>query len=806
MKNFILLTFLLIAINVFSQNVTVVDKSNLKPLKNVVITAGNLTAKTNELGMADISAFKGEEKIEFTSVDFMPVTLSYAKIEQLNFTVSLSDKSYRTNEIVVSANKFDENLKYLPAQVEVMNAQDIAFSNSQTPALMLVKTGNVTSQFSQQGGGSPIIRGFETNKILLMIDGVRYNNAIFRGGHLQNILRIDQNMLARTEVLFGAGSTVYGSDALGGVVSFYTKDPLLSLNNKTLTTGNAFFRYSSANEEKTGHANFSIGSKKVGFLGSFTYSDFKSLRMGSNDVKNQNWLRKFTVQRINGRDTMIPNENVYLQDPSGYHQYDILGKVLISQSPKVNHTFNFQYSRTNDVPRYDRLNTYNSSGNLSSAEWYYGPEKRMLASYKLNLKNTKAFYDDSRIILAYQDVQESRHNRNFGSSQRTSRFEDVKVYSMNVDFNKLYKQHNFAFGLEGIYNDVTSTAHRTNINTGAETPASTRYPDGGSNMKSFAGYFTDLWKFNQKVSANFGIRYNYVGLNAEFIDTTFFKFAQLYPNGIDQSNGAISGNLGFTFTPKDDWKIYLNGTRGFRAPNVDDLAKIFDTSPGNATTIGNVIVPNPDLKPEYTYGGELGVSNVFANKLWAQVIGYYTLIEDAIVTEPFTYNGQDTIIYNGFPAVVTANQNAQSGHIWGLGLSLNADITNYLSLTNTVNYTYGRIHTDSVDYPLDHIPPLFGKSAIVVNLTKFRGEFSIIYNAWKEKKDYNLFGEDNFSQATPDGMPNWFTLNMNAAYQLNNNLQLQLEINNILDRNYRVFSSGVNAAGINSVLTFRGNF
>ncbi|MBK7160706.1 MAG: TonB-dependent receptor [Ignavibacteria bacterium] len=168
----------------------------------------------------------------------------------------------------------------------------------------------------------------------------------------------------------------------------------------------------------------------------------------------------------------------------------------------------------------------------------------------------------------------------------------------------MIKNHNLSYGLEGIYNDVTSTAFRKNINTGVETPQSTRYPDGGSNMKSFAVYVQDLYKLNDMVSANAGVRYNYVGLHSEFKDSTFFPFLANEVKEIDQTNSAFSGNLGFAFLPKRDWRIYLNGSSRFRAPNVDDLAKVFDPAPGD------VVVPNPDLGPEYTLGGELGISKL----------------------------------------------------------------------------------------------------------------------------------------------------------------------------------------------------
>lgn len=794
-KSALIIVFIFISVCSFAQTITVIDKSSLRPVSGANIKSDNKSVTTNPLGQADISDFKGSDKIVISTADYYEQTMSYSTLEALNFTIQLTDKSYRTDEIIISANKFDIHSKYLPRQVEVINSEDIKFGNSQNAADLLSNTGNVLVQKSQLGGGSPIIRGFEANKVLIMIDGVRINNAIFRGGHLQNVLRIDENVLSRTEVLYGSGSTIYGSDALGGVMSFYSKDPVLSLNNKMYSSGNAFFRYSSSDMEKTGHFDMNLASKKVGFLGSFTYSDFGDLRMGTQDIKNEKWLRNFTIQRINGRDTAIASNDKFLQAPSGYHQYDVLGKLLFSQNPNVTHTFNFQFSNTNDIPRYDRLNEVGTS-----AEWYYGPESRLMGTYKLGLKSKTGFYNDSKILLAYQDIEESRNNRNLNSSNLTSRNEEVRVYSVNVDFNKMIKNHNLSYGLEGIYNDVTSTAFRKNINTGVETPQSTRYPDGGSNMKSFAVYLQDLYKFNDMVSANAGVRYTYVGLHSEFKDSAFFPFLANEVKEIDQTSNAFSGNLGFAFLPKGDWRIYINGSSGFRAPNVDDLAKVFDPAPGD------VVVPNPDLGPEYTLSGELGISKIIADRIRVEGIGYYTSISDIIVTAPFKFNGQDSITYDGVKSRVMANQNLNSGYIYGIGINLNADITENISLTNTVNYTYGRLKTDSTDYPLDHIAPLFGKSGLVINVNKFRAECNVMYNAWKLKKDFNLNGEDNFAYATPEGSPSWFTLNFKTAYQFNKNLQLQLDINNLLDKNYRVFASGINAPGISSVLTLRGNF
>jgi hemoglobin/transferrin/lactoferrin receptor protein len=789
----------------FSQTVTIVDKESLKPVSGAQITVeGKGNVYTDVLGKADLSKFTGSDKLTILAVGYQDSYTTLSMLESSGYVVSLSGKSYSTDEIIVSADRFKEKLQDVPNQVLILNSKDIQNLNTQNTGDLLEKTGNVFVQRSQQEGASPVLRGFEASRVLIVIDGVRMNNIIFRAGHLQNVLRIDQNMLERVEVLYGPGSLMYGSDALGGVMAFYSKDPVFGFLNKPYYNANAYVRYSTANEEKTGHFDFNIGLKNIAFLTSVTYSNFGDLRMGGNYdlTAGENWRRYYTGTRINGRDTMLLNSNFNKQTPSGYIQYDILEKILIKQSDKVNHTFNFQYSNTNDIPRYDRLNTIGSNGLFSNAEWYYGPEQRLMGTYKLGLKNENSFYDNAQLILAYQNIKESRNNRGWNKSGLTSRTEKVNVFTLNLDLNKKIKDNEIRYGIEGTYNDLKSTAFSKNVKTGVESPASTRYPDGSNNMKSFAGYISHSWEINKNLILSDGARFSYVTLDSKFEDTTFYKFPFREAN---QKNAAVTGHLGLAVMPGDNWRFYINGSTGFRAPNADDLAKIFETVKGTATTLGSVIVPNPDLKPEYTYTGEIGISKIFLNSIKVEGIAYATLYNNAIITAPFKYNGSDTIIYDGEKALVSANQNAEKGsYILGYNLNLSADLTNYFSIISTLNFTYGRIKTDSTDAPLDHIPPVYGQTSFQLKLNKFRGEFSVAYNGWKHVWDYNMAGEDNFADATPFGMPSWYTLNLKAAYQFTQNLAVQVALENILDKNYRNFSSGINAPGRNLVLTLRG--
>lgn len=809
-KLFLLFVFALLTGQVFAQTITVSDKTTLQPVANVTIT--NESTKdmvwTNELGQADISKFEGASQISIFGSDFARAVYSYDDLKKKAFMVSLVAKSYSTNEIVVSADKFGENLTDVPHQVEVINQREIEFENKQTVAKLLENTGNVFVQTSQQGGGSPVLRGFEANRVLIMIDGIRLNNAIFRGGHLQNILRIDQNILSRAEVFYGAGSTLYGSDALGGVMSFYTRNPIFSgSDNKTLFKVNTASRYSSVNNEATNHLDVNIGMKNVAFLTSLTFSKFGDLMMGKEgyDSLNQHWKRKnYVVRTAANTDVMVRNPNEYLQTPTGYDQYDILQKISIKGSESVNHLLNFQYSSTNDVPRYDRLNTYNNAGNLSSAEWYYGPEKRLMASYTLGLKSNSGMFNQSNLILSFQNLEESRHNRSFGSSNIKNQVEDVKVYSLNWDLNKNIKQtHDLSYGIEASYNKVTSTANRYNINTAAETPADTRYPDGGSNMTYLSGYFTDNWKLSPNVYMNLGARLNYVKLSATFVDTSFFQFPF---TSAEQSNFSPTGNLGFTFKVQPDFKIYINGSTGFRAPNVDDVAKVFESTIGSGTTLGRVIVPNPDLKPEYTINGELGFSKTFNNMVNINASGFYTMLNDAIVANPFTYNGASQIMYEGALANVYAYQNVQKAYLVGGNFAINADFSECVSFMSTINYTYARVKADTANYPLDHIPPVFGKTGFILTFDRFKADVNAIYNLKKDLADYSPSGEDNLADATVQGMPAWMTLNLRTGYQLTKSLSVQFDVENILDKGYRVFGSGTSAGGRNFIFSLKGNF
>ncbi len=726
------------------------------------------------------------------------------------------------NEVIISAGKFEEKRKDVARQITTIKQKDIEFLSPATSADILQNSGNVLVQKSQAGGGSPIIRGFEANKVQIVIDGIRMNNAIYRGGHLQNVLRIDNNALERIEVIQGAGSVIYGSDALGGVMHFITKKPKLNTSDtdKLFFTVGANTRFGTAANELTGSLNFNFGWKKVALFTNLSYSQFGDLRQGRLGLGRDRkmWEKNYFTTRLNNRDTMLLNTSPLIQLNSGYTQLDFLQKVLFKSSDLVEHLINFQYSTTGDVPRYDRLNQTDSgrSANIEAnrflaenpstnlfrfAEWYYGPESRLLLVYSLNLKKRNPNkqlknLDLGKITVAWQNIDESRHTRRFNSPSRVSRNERVQVASVNADFQNQKGRNEFRYGGELIYNNVLSNAHQVNINTDEVTNTITRYPDGGSNMFFGAVYATLNRELRKGFVLNSGLRYSVVTLNAQFNDTALTKFPF---SRVSQNNSALTGSLGAVYTTPKGWRFSTLVSSAFRAPNVDDLGKVFDSNPADSI----VIVPNPNIKPEITYNGEISISRLLGEKGIVEATTWYTLYRQAIVTQPYSLNGANTIVYDGVPSRVFANQNVQNAFLYGGSLNISWKVYNSLIIRGTVNYTYGRSETDSTPYPLAHIPPVFGRVSASWNIKLWQLEFFSLFNGTKPVSDYNIEGEDNFYQSTINGTPAWYTLNIRSSYRLSEYSSIQISVENILDQNYRVFSSGISAPGRNVLVTFR---
>ena len=717
----------------------------------------------------------------------------------INAQVVLQKKdSVKTlSEVVVYANKFPTASKNIVQTIGLIT--DKTFINQQAnTADILTNSGQVFVQKSQLGGGSPVIRGFEASRVLLMVDGIRMNSAIFRAGHLQNIITVDNMILDRVEINYGPSSTMYGSDALGGVVNLFTKNPTLNTSAAWKTNGNVIYKYANGQNENRQHVDINIANNKWAYLTSFTNSSFGDLRQGNKRLAAYPDFGKrlFYVTRENGVD--IANDNssqVNIQKTTGYTQTDLLQKIMYKPSANVEHLLNIQLSNSSNINRYDRL-TETSKGLPVYSEWYYGPQVRNMVGYKYAASALKGYFQALTVNTNYQHLEESRISRKFKSSNKDFRIENVDILGVNADLLHQQKNGDLHFGLESYYNIVKSTAYRNNIVTSANSAITTRYSDGPTNMAYQAVYLQQTKYLDAHWVLNEGIRLNMVQLNAQFKDTSLMHFpfteAKL-------SNAAFTGNLGLAYNAEDGYRLTFGLSSGFRAPNIDDLTKVFDTK------TGYVVVPNKDLKPEYTYNAEVNLSKSSTAFSWGASL-FYTWFKNALVADKFTWNGESKIIYQGVLSDVYATQNKAKAIVYGFNLNGRIRIMDNTDIAGTYTYTKGTYNNGVNEMPLDHIPPCYGRLGIKHGNEKWNAEVFSVFNGWKRIADYNLNGEDNEIYATKDGMPSWMTLNFASYYNPRKNISLGFQIENITDLNYRYFASGISAVGRNYILSCKLSF
>jgi len=792
--------FTLACYSIQAQLITIKDKENYQPLELVTLSSENppVSTITNARGQADISAFKNTAKIDIRLLGYESISMSYPDLEKSGFHVYLTPSIISLDQVIVSATRWNQLNREVPSKITSITAKDVALQNPQTAADLLSSSGEVFVQKSQLGGGSPMIRGFSTNRVLLVVDGIRMNTAIFRSGNLQNVISLDPFAIGKTEIFFGPGSVIYGSDAIGGVMSFQTLTPHLSLNGDPFVSGNAVTRFSSADKELSGHFDINVGWKKWAMVTSFSQFNFSDLRMGT--YGPDDYLRPNYVQRQDSVDVVITNPDPQVQAPSGYDQTNLMQKIRFSPNANWDFTYGFHYSTTTDVSRYDRL-LRTKNGLPRSAEWYYGPQTWLMNTLNIENKATGGIYDQMNIRLAHQFFEESRHDRDLNKATKYNRDEKVYAASVNIDFTKTLKEkHQLFYGLEYIFNQVKSTGTDEDVTTGEIVPGPSRYPQ--STWASYAAYLTYHYKINSKLNLQAGARYNLYALDAEF-DTTYYPFPYTTAN---LSDGALTGSIGLVYNPAEKWSFGADISTGFRAPNVDDMGKVFDSEPGS------VIVPNPDLEAEYAYNFEVDIAKVFGNFLKIDLVGYYTYLNNAMVRRDYTLNGQDSIKYDGEMSQVQAMQNAAFATVYGIQAEIEARIPGGFGFSTQFNYQKGEEELDDgTTSPLRHAAPWFGQSGLSFSADKLKLDFYATYSG--EVSYENLppeeQGKDYMYAKDKDGnpySPSWYTFNFKAMYQITDIFSVSGGVENLTDVRYRPYSSGITAPGRNFILSVRASF
>jgi len=802
--------FFLVLSQSYSQQVSVQDETTSESLPDVVIYNEDKSKSiiTNTNGSVDLGIFSNDEKLYFQLLGYSLLEISKENIVDGGI-IFLQEESQALDEVILSVARSESNVNQVAEKVSVIKSADVFLTSPSSGAELLELSPGVRIQKSQGGGGSPIIRGFEANRVLIVVDGVRMNNAIYRSGHLQNSITIDPNNIERAEVIFGSSSVGYGSDAMGGVIHYYTKSPVLNSSQKISSSFTT--NYSSANQSISNNYITNYSKENWGSITSFSVSKYGDIKMGKNRNHGYESWGLTPLFSKNSRysyyDEPSINKNENIQKNTEYSQIDLFQKFLFKVGETNLLNVNIQFSESSDIDRYDQLSIPKGSS-LKFAEWYYGPQKRLLISPSLKIFPERKFMKKGVVTFAFQKINESRIKRKFNTMNRSHQIEDLKVFSINGDFDTYFNGgHSISYGLESTYNYNYSKAYdrilevsdNKVIGLGQKFAIPTRYPSDGSSYTSFASYINWSWNMSEFFTFNIGTRLTFTGIKASWNDIISVN-PQL--SKINLNSRALTTTVSMKLRPSKKVQISTVLSSGFRNPNIDDIGKIRENN-------GLLVVPNTFLKPEYAYNLDLGIDfKSLDNNNYISLRGFSTIISRHIGRDNYTVFSDittpdlSTIIYNGEEVTTISNKNLGNRFIHGFSVDGFSEILNNLKLNYSLTYTDG--DTNESYGPLPSISPLFG--SIAMTYTKKDINIRAIYkfSQSKDANEYSFGGEDGLDE-TPfingeDGLiylgsPKWSDLSIYGSKNISSDIVLRLGLTNVFDTHYRTFASGISAPG-----------
>ncbi len=771
MRGFVLIFTLIISNISTAQEVLIIDSITNNPVKNVnVYTTKHTGTSTDKNGVFSLTEFNKSDTIIIQHISYK---VKRVLVKSINKLVLLSPKSVILTEV-----NLEENTRFLQASKQHVFIKTLAVVDLQSKSIadLISKSFPVSIQENQAGGGSPNFRGMEANRLLLVVDKIPLNNAIYRGGHVQSSATINPFFLQSTAVVLGPSSVMYGDGALGSAIVFTTISPKFSSNIKT----NLHQQFESSSNTHLLNYKTSYGNNKIAFLSAFSIKSAGNLTMGKNRFHGyENW----------GKESACVTENKQLK--TDYKQYDMLNKINWKINNHLLLELNSQFSTSSNINRFDKLNDMiNGEGKYS--DWYYGPQKRFLNSIKSAYSSNYLLFDKLDLIFAFQNINESRHHKKNNDSLLSNRYEDVKIYDLAIDFKKSFKKAEFGYG--GVYRSqsVESTANlEINNNYYYNT---TRYADGGSQIKDFSIYTQAFFSPHKNLEISFGSRYNNNTLYASFNDTNSYS---LPFKNIETANASFANSLLLNLLINQNIKLIGSVYNGFRNPNIDDVTKVFSK---NDRT---VVVPNANLLPENATNFEIGFDSDIIKGANIKFMCFNTVISNAIQKRNSELNGDTMLLYDGELMRIQMNQNVELAKIQGFHFATKYTKIKNLTLSSNCMFIRGKT---SEGEPFAHIPPFNLNFDLKYTIKSHMINIYMMYNGWKKNTNYDLAGVDNLEEATIDGNPAWYTLNLLYNIQLDDNILLGFGIKNIFDAHYKTFASGLSASGRNFTLSLHSEF
>lgn len=779
-----------------------------KPVEGVTVTIDNVfIGETGPLGKLRIPLGKTDDILTFYHTSYAARTLKRSQLIQMNYQVSLRESVLNIQEVVIKANRIEQDNRKSAQEIRTIDAKRMSSQFQGNTADALALDPNVFIQKSQSGGGSPMIRGMSTSRILLLIDGIRMNNAIFRSGNVHNVISIDGTTISNMDITLGPGGVLHGSDAMGGVMHINTYDAHYGDSTEVLQS--LVFDLSTHDAQLTRRPNFRLNYGGTNWAGmtSMTYSQYRDLRMGA---KMLSWTPAHHLSNTNipvipisfgGLDTTMdlavrstrPRDTLS-QPKTSYEQRNLTHKLKFRINERSELKSGFYASQTSPINRYDRFIQTDLNGLPRYAVWNYGPQLWAMSFLAFENRSKTKYTDWIKINASTQGFQESRIVRKYKNMIGRIQTEQMKIAQLNIDASKeLTAKFKVHYGSEIIVNSLRSNGeHYHTLNPDSTWKAQSRYADG-STWNSASVFLSTNYDISPSMALSSGVRMNKITMFTPIDFNGFQEDAEL-------KFLAPSGSLGLTYY-KPNFKYFINFSTGFRAPNIDDASKVFDSQPGC------LIVPNPNLIEERLYSSEVGMKQKLNHWIALDASFYYSYLNNIILQAPYEFQGSDSLYFDGELSRVLAMQNIDYAWIWGYQFGIRSELSKRLFWTVHWSHPFGR---DSQGETLRHISPFNASSQVVYRRKKWSCNMTLRYNGevaaedmpFSERSKIEMYAINDLGQPYS---PAWYTMNVQGTYELNKNIVLRAGIENLMNIKYRPYSSGITAPGRSVFIALRGS-
>lgn len=652
-----------------------------------------------------------------------------------NLEVVLTPRAQRLHEsVTVTALRQPAPSYDVPRSITVIDRRELDERLPRSTPEALWDAAGVFVQKTNHGGGSPYLRGLIGNQVLVLVDGIRLNNATFRYGPNQYLATIDPASIERIEVVRGAGSVLYGSDAMGGVINIVTKTAP-GVGQPFAVHSQAATKFATSAMEQTGRFEASASGPRGGWRGGLSVRNFGDLRAG---------------------------RGLGVESPSGYTELavDTRADLLLSRSGRL--TLAYQHDHQGDVPRWDQVTQ------RGFARYAFDPQVRRLGYARYEQTFASAWLRQFKATASVQRNSEQREYQRRDADILTVERDDVLVSGVSLEVqSRPVGSLAIVSGLD-YYADRVQSAREDR--TGGVGPGLSKrglYPSGAA--ADAVALFSHATITHARWIIDGGVR---VGRSEVSAPDPLFGSAHIRPAMVTASGGAM-----FAIAP---WlRGYGTVSQAFRAPNIDDLSSLGQFDFG-------VEVPSPQLDPETSVTVEGGVK-MRTTRAAASLAVYRSGLDRLIERVPGLFEGSP--LRDG--QAVYRKTNVGSALVRGVELDADVAVAAPVTLRGSLTYTHGQVTT--IDEPMRRIPPLNGLVALrLTPAPRWWAEAAVRFAA---KQDRLASGDIADYRIPAGGTPGWTVLNVNAGVRVRPGLELVGALQNLSDEPYRTHGSGIDGVG-----------